>query len=104
MNEQALYDLVRELRRLNDAIEMLFGLPDVGRAGEYPLVREIQKVIDEDVELTQRGGIWAMADNMGQAYLCVRSGFMQPPTCFAVNNVEDAKDYLGGVKKGARAR
>jgi hypothetical protein len=40
MNDDDIRNLVRELRRLNDAIEMLFGLRPRD-ADELPLVREV---------------------------------------------------------------
>jgi hypothetical protein len=97
MKESELYELVNELRRLNDAIEMIFGLPARG-AAEPPFVREVQRLIDDDEALSGRGA-WAAADNTGQVYVCVRKGFMQPPQCFAVDNLRDAEAYLSGLRR-----
>jgi hypothetical protein len=97
MNDERLYEMVHELRRLNDAIAMLFGLPDVGSAST-PLMREVQKLIDDDEVLRARG-VWAAVDNTGQVHLCVRVGFMQPPTTFPINSAEEAEDYMRGMRR-----
>jgi hypothetical protein len=99
MNDDKLYELANELRRLNDAIEMLFGL-SARDAAEPALVREVQQAIDGDEVLGARG-VWAAADRTGQVYLCVRGRFMQPPTCSPVNNLNEANDYLGGMRRAA---
>lgn len=90
-------ELVRELRRLNDALEMLFGLPAVDGVTNA-VVREVQKVIDDDEVLRARG-VWAAADSNGQPFLCVRNGFMQPPATLPFNTLEEAQDYMRGIRR-----
>jgi hypothetical protein len=99
MNEEKLNELVRELRRLNDAIEMLFGLPGSTNV-QSPLVDEVQKLFNDDEVLRARG-VWAAVDNTGQVHLCVRTGFMQPPTTFPISSAEEAQDYMRGMRRRA---
>lgn len=99
MNEEKLNELVHELRRLNDAMLTLFGLPPAGGASN-PLVDEVQKLINDDEVLRARG-VWAAVDNTGQVHLCVRTGFMQPPTTFPISSAEEAQDYMGGMRRRA---
>jgi len=92
--------LLHELRRMNRNMEVFFGLPEIGTESE--LVRQVQELVSKHEGL--KGiTVWAAADNTGQVYLCVRRGFMQPPTCLPVDDLDAARAYLSGVARGYQA-
>ena len=79
-----------------------FGIPEVGP--DSALAQEVQDFVLELHAAIKGIAVWTATDTAGQAYLYVRRGFMQPATCFPIDDIDAAKAYLSGVMRSRANR
>ncbi len=101
-DQQAIEALTQELARINRNLEMIFGIPEVDTTSELAL--QVQELVDEHKPELKGVAVWPATDETGQAYLCVRHGFMQPVTSFAIDDLDAAKAFLSGLVRSRASR
>jgi len=74
-----------------------FGIPEVGPGSA--LAQEVQGFVLELHAAIKGIAVWAASDASGQAYLCVRRGFMQPVTSFPVDDIGSALVFFSGLAR-----
>jgi hypothetical protein len=99
---EAIAALATQLQRINRNLEMIFGIPELDV--DSALAKEIQALIDKNKDGLKGIAVWPATDSTGQTHLCVRRGFMQPTTCFPVDDIESARAYLSGVLRSNSIR